>query len=203
MQYGDYFAENFPMKYTRKYWTVEAMELETKWVGKRMYRPSLEEVKKGCETTETPVTYYAKEMRYPKAGGYKSFLKSMVNGLDIRLNRKVVEIDVENQRIIFENGDSEKCDSLVSSFPLPEMCKLIKGILKEVSDASDKLSWTGGYLVSLGFNKPNIHTNLWFYIYDEEILPARVYSPSRKSSDNAPEGCSSIQAEVYFSKDKK
>jgi protoporphyrinogen oxidase len=42
---------------------------------------------------------------------------------------------------------------------------------------------------------------LWFYIYDEEILPSRVYSPSMKSSDNAPEGCSSLQTEIYFSKE--
>ncbi len=203
IQYGDYFAENFPMKYTRKYWTVEASELETKWVGKRMYRPTLEEVKKGCETAETPITYYAKEMRYPKTGGYKSFLKSMVDGLDIKLNKKVVEIDVKNNRIVLDNGESQEYDKLISSLPLPDMCKLIKSTPKEVLDASDKLLWTGGYIVSLGFNKPDIHRNLWFYIYDEDIIPARVYSPSRKSPDNVPDGCSSIQAEVYFSKDKK
>ena len=203
IQYGDYFAENFPMRYTRKYWTVEARELETKWVGKRMYRPTIEEIKKGCETAETPITYYAKEMRYPKKGGYKSFLNSMIEGLDIRLNKKVVEIDVQNKRVIFEDGGVEEYDKLISSLPLPEMCKLIKNTPAEVLDACDKLLWTGGYLVSLGFNKPDIHRNLWFYIYDEDIIPARVYSPSRKSPDNVPEGCSSIQAEVYFSKDKE
>ena len=203
IQYGDYFAENFPMRYTRKYWTVEARELETKWVGKRMYRPTIEEIKKGCETAETPITYYAKEMRYPKKGGYKSFLNSMIEGLDIRLNKKVVEIDVQNKRVMFEDGGVEEYDKLISSLPLPEMCKLIKNTPAEVLDACDKLLWTGGYLVSLGFNKPDIHRNLWFYIYDEDIIPARVYSPSRKSPDNVPEGCSSIQAEVYFSKDKE
>ena len=29
VQYGNYFAENFPFKYTRKYWGVEPEELET------------------------------------------------------------------------------------------------------------------------------------------------------------------------------
>ena len=41
---------------------------------------------------------------------------------------------------------------------------------------------------------------MWFYIYDKDILPARVYSPSLKSPDNAPTGCSSLQAELYFNK---
>jgi protoporphyrinogen oxidase len=38
---------------------------------------------------------------------------------------------------------------------------------------------------------------LWWYVYDEDILTARVHSPSMKSPDNAPEGCSSLQMEVY------
>ena len=52
--------------------------------------------------------------------------------------------------------------------------------------------------MSLCFNKPDIAKYLWFYIYDEDIPPARVYSPSLKSPENAPEGYSSYQAEVFF-----
>lgn len=69
IQYGDYFAEHFPMVYTRKYWMCEAKTLRTEWVGDRMYRPSVDEVIAGSETADTPVTYYAKEMRYPVGGG--------------------------------------------------------------------------------------------------------------------------------------
>lgn len=46
----------------------EANNLETGWVGNRLYQPSLEEVIQGSLTQETPVTYYAKEMRYPAEG---------------------------------------------------------------------------------------------------------------------------------------
>ncbi len=45
--------------------------------------------------------------------------------------------------------------------------------------------------------KKNIPPYLWWYIYDEENLASRVYSPSMKSPDNVPEGCSSLQMEVY------
>ena len=86
IQFGDYFAENFPMVYTKKYWTVEAKELGLKWIGNRLYKPSYEEVKAGCESSSTPNTYYAKEMRYPLKGGYKSFLKPMVKEINIKTN---------------------------------------------------------------------------------------------------------------------
>ena len=203
VQYGDYFAENFPMVYTEKYWTIKANELETKWVGERMYKPSLEEVEKGCLTDLTPNTYYTKEMRYPQKGGYKSFLEPMINGLNIKVNSKIISIDLLDKRVVLSNGERHEYENLISSLPLPEICKLIKNIPDLVKDASIKLNYTSGYLVSLGFNKPDIANKLWFYIYDKDILPARVYSPSLKSPDNAPIGCSSLQAEIYYNKGQK
>jgi protoporphyrinogen oxidase len=203
VQYGDYFAENFPMVYTEKYWTIKAKELETKWVGSRMYKPSLEEVEKGCESGETPNTYYAKEMRYPSHGGYKAFITPMVQDIDIRTNSGVDRIDLQNKTIRLTDGKTYEFDNLISSLPLTEICKLITNVPDCVLAASEKLNYTSGYLVSLGFNKSEIADKLWFYIYDKDILPARVYSPSMKSPDNAPKGCSSIQAEIYYNKGKK
>ena len=79
---------------------------------------------------------------------------------------------------------------------------LIKDIQNEIPEAGDKLLCTSGQLVSLGFNSTNIPKDMWFYIYDEDILPARAYSPSIKSPDNVPEGKSSLQFEICFSKYK-
>jgi protoporphyrinogen oxidase len=47
--------------------------------------------------------------------------------------------------------------------------------------------------------RPEVSPSLWFYIYDQDILAARVYSPSWKSADNVPPGCSSLQWEIYSS----
>ncbi|MFG4004742.1 protoporphyrinogen/coproporphyrinogen oxidase [Flavobacterium aquidurense] len=203
VQYGDYFAENFPIIYTEKYWTVKAKELETKWVGNRMYKPTLEEVEKGCQTDQTPNTYYAKEMRYPSEGGYKSFVLPMVKDLNIRTNSIVEKVCLSSKMVHLVDGSFYQYDNLVSSLPLTEICRLIDNVPTNVLEACEKLNYTSGYLVSLGFNKPEIADKLWFYIYDKAILPARVYSPSMKSPDNVPEGCSSIQAEIYFNKGEK
>lgn len=86
-QYGNYFSENFPIPYTKKYWTLEAKDLSTNWVGNRMYQPNIKEILKGAFEKETPNTYYASEMRYPVKGGYKSFLNYMRKDCDIRLNK--------------------------------------------------------------------------------------------------------------------
>lgn len=199
VQYGNYFAENFPLKYTRKYWGVEAKELETKWVGKRMYTPELKQVLKGAFETQDECFYYAKVMKYPKKGGFRSILNNCREGLDIRFNKEVVHIDTTNKIIEFKDGTTAEYTRLISSLPLPEIVKMLDNVPEDVKKAAENLMHTSGYMVSLGFNKPDIAKHLWFYIYDEDILASRVYSPNLKSPDNVPEGCSSLQAEIFFS----
>ena len=197
IQFGDYFAEHFPMVYTRKYWMKEAHELRTEWVGQRVYQPSVEEVIAGSKTAETPNTYYAKEMRYPKTGGYKQFLKVLAENADIRYNKEVIEIDTQSKKVLFSDGASVGYCRLISSLPLPEMVKIVKNTPDEVIEAASKLECTCGYHVSIALKTKRIPPYLWWYIYDEDNLSARVHSPSMKSPDNAPEGCSSLQMEVY------
>lgn len=203
VQYGDYFAENFPFAYTRKYWGVEAKQLETKWVGNRLHVSPLLEVLRGAFVEQQENFYYTKFMNYPKKGGFRSIMNECRKGLDIRLNKKAVRIDAAAKQVEFADGTVEKYDNLISSLPLPEIIKMISNVPENVQNAAKQLRWTCGYQVSLGFNRPEIAKYLWFYIYDENVPPARVYSPNLKSPDNAPEGCSSLQAEVFFANDAK
>ena len=198
VQYGDYFAENFPFKYTRKYWGLEPKELETKWVGNRMHTPNIDEVLKGSYETQDKIFYYTSHMKYPKKGGFRSILNKCREGLDIRFNKEVVEINPLEKYIKFSDGTKENYKRLISSLPLPEIVKMIKSCPEEVINSADKLHNTCGYMVSLGFKRPDVAKHLWFYIYDEDILASRVYSPSMKSLDNVPNGCSSLQAEIFF-----
>lgn len=197
LQFGDYFAEHFPIVYTRKYWMREAKDLRTEWVGQRVYQPSVEEVIAGSKTSETPVTYYAKEMRYPKYGGYKAFMKVLADVAVIKYGKEVESISTANKCIRFKDGGTIGYTRLISSLPLPEMVKMVQDVPEDVHKAASKLECTCGYHVSVAFKNKNIPPYLWWYIYDEDILSARVHSPSMKSPDNVPEGCSSLQMEVY------
>lgn len=181
---------------------MRAKDLETKWVGQRVYQPSVEEVIQGSRTADTPVTYYAKEMRYPKTGGYKHFFSSLADGTDIRYNQKVIAIDTTRKEVKTEDGNVYQYDKLYSSIPLPEYSHLLHDIPEDVKIAISKLKCTSGYHVSIALKTKNIPPYLWWYIYDEDILAARVYSPSLKSPNNAPKGCSSLQMEVYCEEGK-
>lgn len=199
-QFGEYIAERFPVRYTEKYWTVSAEKLSTHWIGNRLYRPTLDEVLFGAMTDQTPPTYYLQEMLYPRQGGFRAFLEPLVENLDLRLGKKVVLVNPKKSYVEFEDGTSEHYEHLVSSLPLPELAQMLEGAPTAVAEAAAGLWATSVALVSLGFSCPQAGDHLWFYIYDREILPARVHAPHRKSADNVPAGQSSLQFETYFSR---
>lgn len=130
-------------------------------------------------------------------GGYKQFFKSLTDSTDIRYRQKVTSIDTRKREVSTGDGNVYAYDQLYSSIPLPEYRHLLTDIPEEITEAMDKLRCTSGYHVSVALRTQNIPPYLWWYIYDEDILAARVYSPSLKSPENAPEGCSSLQLEVY------
>ena len=200
--YGIGFAHAYPYRYTRKYWTVEPEQLEIKWIKGRMYEPSLEEVLRGAMVTHTPGVHYSKEARYPIHGGFQSFLSFMAKECNIIYQKKVCSIDPSQKKIGFADGTEVHYDHLISTLPINEVCGFMADVPNEVMKAADQLDYTTGVMVSLGFNRPKVSPALWFYIYDEDIFPARVYSPDWKSPNNVPSGCSAIQAEIYYSKYK-
>ena len=123
--------------------------------------------------------------------------------MDIRFNKEVVKINTINKTITFQDGSEISYSRLISSLPLPEIVNMIDNTPDDVKVAANNLMYTSGYMISLGFNRPDIAKYLWYYIYDEDIFASRVYSPSLKSSDNVPENCSSLQMEVFFSNKAK
>ena len=168
-----------------------------------MHAPNLDEVLRGAFHEQEKNFYYTSYMKYPKKGGFRSLLDKCREGLDIRFNKEVTHIDPDRKTISFRDGTSTEYTRLISSLPLPEIVKFLPKIPDDVKKAANGLMHTSGYMVSMGFARQDVARHLWFYIYDENIMPARVYSPNLKSLDNVPEGCSSLQAEVFFSNRSK
>jgi len=196
-QYGESIANTYPKKYTEKYWGVNANKLSMSWIGNRMRRANIDEILQGALEERKDNHYYAKEMRYPKKGGYFEFVREIAEQCNIECNKLATQISLDDKLVTFSDGSSIQYSNLISSLPLPKLCSIIESCPAEVLEAANSLLWTSVDLISVGFNKEHVPPYLWFYIYDEENLAARAYSPSWKSSDNAPKGCSSLQFEVY------
>ena len=197
--FGDTFAETFPMEYTKKYHSTEAKNLTTDWLGPRLYRPKLEEMLLGALKPEPLDVHYVDNFRYPTKGGFVAYLNHFLSMADIQCGRRVTGIDPSGKVLRFENGVTAGYDGLVSSLPLPRLIPLIDGAPDDVRAAAALLSCSQVVLVNIGLNRPVDTRAQWTYFYDEDICFARLSFPCGFSPSLAPDGCGSIQAEVYFS----
>ena len=199
-KYGYYFADNYPSIYTKKYWTVDPKMLETKWVGKRMYTPTIREMLFGAFEKRTKNVHYSNGVRYPITGGFEAFIRNLEDEANARCGDAVTQIDIKKKIIVTEKGETISYSSLVNTIPLPELVKIIDGVPDGVSNSAQKLFCTSLILISMYVKGEFRHNYPAFYIYDEDILPSRVFSTNQYS--DLRDGHRAIQAEVYYSKFK-
>jgi protoporphyrinogen oxidase len=198
---GRAFSEEFTFRYTRKYWTIEAANMSTDWVGARMYPPRLEEVVRGALAPSTENHHYMQGFRYPRRGGFGAYLNAVSAGQEVHLGHDLASVDLRSGTLEFTGGQTARFETLVSSLPLPELVRRIKDVPAHVARAAERLVCTSLVLVNVGLGRsdgfPDAH---WMYSYDEDTLYSRINLPHRLSPYNAPEGCGSIQVEVYHSR---
>ena len=197
--YGRKFAELFPMTYGRKYHLTAAANMTTDWLGPRMYRPSLQELLRGALAPWSPDVHYITNFRYPTHGGFVSYMQDLPSIADIRLNHELVAVDPCRQSLRFANGVTTPYDALVSSIALPDLIPMVAGVPQDVIDASQRLACSTCVLVNVGVDRADLSEAQITYFYDEDISFTRLSYPHMLSQHNAPAGCGSIQAEVYFS----
>lgn len=197
--FGRKFAETFPMQYGRKYHTTEASNMSLDWLGPRLYRPSLKEVLQGALSAETEEVHYITDFRYPRQGGFLSFIKPMIEASAVRLGHRLVRLDPGGRRLAFANGAVAEYDHLVSSIPLPDLIRLIPDAPDDVRAAAARLACSKCVVVNLGLDRPDLSDWHWTYFYDDEFSFSRISFPHMFSPGNAPAGMGGIQCEVYFS----
>ena len=200
---GRAFSEEFTFRYTRKYWTTEASNMSTDWVGTRMYPPKLEEVVRGALAPgeEGANHHYLTGYRYPRTGGFGSYVRAVSRGVEAHLEHDLVGVDLGRRRLEFANGKAAHFDTLINTLPLPELVRRISDAPHEVREAAEQLVCTSVEVINVGLGRdegfPAAH---WMYFYDEDTIFSRANLPHRLSPYNVPQGCGSIQLEVYHSR---
>lgn len=197
--YGRTFAENFPIPYNLKYHTTPPRNMTTDWLGPRMYRPSLEEALRGALGPTTKVVHYVDHFRYPRYGGFASYVLPFSVCADTHLDHELVRIEPRDRLLRFRNGAVVPYHQVISSIPLPELIPMIDAAPPAVVDASKKLACTSCVVVNVVVERPDVSDAHITYFYDPDIFFSRVSYPSLFSPNNAPPGTSSIQVETYWS----
>lgn len=198
--YGKTFAETFPMEYTIKYHTTDARNLNTEWIGPRLYRAKIEEVLRGALLPSSPDVHYISNFRYPSHGGFLAYLKPFMDSNDVRLDHKLKAIDPKANTVTFSNGVTVDYSALIASVPLPELIPTIINAPREVREAAERLACSEVVIANIVVDRSDLIDAHWTYFYDRDISFTRLSTPHLQSPHNVPPGCGSLQAEHYYSK---
>ncbi len=197
--YGKTFSENFPMKYTRKFHTTDAENLSLDWLGPRMYQPDLYQVIYGMLSPSTEDVHYIKGFRYPNKKGFVNFMSGVEKEASVQYNEELVNINLKKKHLRFNSGRELNYKHCFSSMPLNEIISIMEDAPPWIKEEAKKLAWTQCVVVNFGVKRMNISPSHWRYIYDEDFYSTRLSFPSMFGPSTAPEGCSSVQTEIYFS----
>ena len=199
--FGKTFYNEFPRAYTQKYWTVDPFLLTTDWVGERVFYPNVEEVKAGYSGALDKQTHYISKIRYPQKGGYFAYTNKIRIGLNTQFEKELKFISFQSREILFTDGSIKNYKQLISTIPLPQLIKC-SDAPEFIKQAADQLSCSSLLLVNITTNHETLLNYNWMYVYDENKYSTRINCTELLSPNNAPNGNSGIQIEVYFSKYK-
>ncbi len=198
---GPVFAETFPAAYTRKYWTTDPANLDVDWIGIRILRPTVEEVMEGAKGPLGRATYYVatRDSRYPSRGGFGAYTHRLARGANISYGKRVERVDFSRRWLGFSDGTEAEYELLVSTIPLPTLIAADQDAPPGVREAASLLRCTNFLYVQVAANHPTKREEFWVYVYDEDKLSTRISFTEKFSPNNAPEGMTGIQVEVYGS----
>ena len=199
--FGRTFYEEFSGIYTKKYWTTNAKNLTTEWVGNRISRPDLNVIREGAATKREFIDHYFTEFRYPKESGYQAFLAPSAERFkdQITLSASVTAIHPKKKWVEINGTERIHYEHLISSIPLDLIPSLLIDAPKDLEDCAEQLNCSSVTLYNILFRAQKPNHDHFAYVYDQDIPFARYYFP-KTLIGREEDSVQGVQAEVYHSR---
>jgi UDP-galactopyranose mutase len=202
--FGAGIAEHFMIPYNRKQWAIDPELMDYNWTAKRIPIPKMEEVLDGALRRPQKKFGANNKFWYPVEGGIevlpRGFLPYVRN---IELNSKVTMVFVDRKEVQIDCKDTISYDYLISTLPLSVVVNLLDNAPQKIINAAAELEYNTIYAAILGVNRENISDFHWVYYPEDDYIFHRISFPMNFAESNAPNGKSSIMAEISSSRYKK
>ncbi len=199
--FGKGIAESYMVPYNEKIWNYPAEGMSMHWVDGRIPRPPVEDIIKSAIGIDTEGYTHQSVFSYPIEGGIEALVHAIAEPVidNIRTFFEVKSIKKTPEGFIISNGTEEiYCESCISTIPVQALIRCLDDIPGEVRNAVDALKYNSIACVGIGV-EGGMSDISWLYIPQKELGRFnRISFPSNYSTEVAPEGCSSVLAEVTF-----
>ena len=201
--FGRGITKYFMQPYNEKLWTIKANKLSTQWVAPFVPSPSKNEIIQSALTPKSKDFGYNVHFNYPKKGGSQYLIDCFSKKLkNIFTSVGVEKVDLKAKTITDSNGNIHSYKFLLSTQPLPELLKSIKGNdEKRAKLLSKELKWSSVLCVNIGIKRSQVHKPFangqhWVYFPENKYPFYRIGVYSNVTKNCAPNGYAAIYVEL-------
>jgi len=203
-QIGETLYWEFFRDYSKKWWGINLKKLSADLAPKNL--------RIGGEKFYGHLTTNFERLNeeiYPVRGGIFEIARKLGEkvrklGGSFLLNSNIKSLECDGERVskiiietIEEEVEIDSCENLiVSTIPLPSLCKMLNIKFKDILYRSE-------ICIFIKLNGKQMFKHSWIYFHDPEIIFSRIYEPLYYNKYAAPKGFTSLCVEVTcFENDK-
>jgi protoporphyrinogen oxidase len=199
--FGKGIAECYLVPYNTKIWNFPPERMSAHWVEGRVPRPPVEDIIRSAIGIETEGYTHQAVFSYPQEGGIEALVRAIAAPVIDRVTCGFRVTHIRKSSSGWEISDGDRtmhAEKLISTIPVQNLIPALEGVPEKVRQAVASLHYNSVCSVFIGIQGkvPDIS---WLYVPSLEIgLMNRVSFPSNFSTGVAPEGCSSVLAEITY-----
>ena len=199
--WGAGIAKYFAIPYNKKLWKVPLSQMETSWLGGRVPLPDLGQIIAGAiEPVGKPMGPNAR-FGYPLSGGFQALMTGflpLIDGL-VETKAEITRLFPHQHIAVLADGRQYRYDQMISTMPLPELIRLIRGEAPEkVRAAAESLQHVSVRCVNLGINRADITDKHWIYFAGNTLFH-RVFVQGNASPLCSPPNSCGLTCEITYS----
>ncbi|PKG33909.1 NAD(P)/FAD-dependent oxidoreductase [Methanoregula sp.] len=199
--FGPGIAECYMVPYNEKIWKYPTEKMSLHWVDGRIPRPPVEDIIKSAIGIETEGYTHQAVFSYPLDGGIEALIRSIAQPIEkcIRNGFCITSVRKSDTAWLISNGsETIHADKVICTIPLQHLLPCLDNIPADIRAACNALVYNSIACITIGIKGP-LPPISWMYIPDKKLgMTNRLSFPSNFSRHAAPEGCSSILAEITY-----
>lgn len=216
-RFGRALYEIYFKPYTEKVWGIPCDRLSADWAAQRISLPSLlAAVRRALWAGRRPPPTIVSEFYYPRYG-FGMIPERMAQevrrlGGEIITRATVTELRPSGPgyAVRYKRGGSMECvegGRVVSTIPLGALLSALPGEGTEISSTKttgnstpaefDSLDYRDLICLFLAVDRPQVSRDHWTYFPQPELVFGRTHEPRNWSAALAPEGMTSLVAEIF------
>jgi len=197
-RFGEEIANRFMFPYNERLWKVDLATMDVDWVQGRVPDAPLEAAVRAALGLPSEGYIHQATFYYPVSKGIQGFVDTIAAPIkgDIKVSTPVTSVEKKGEKWMVNGGEY---DAIVSTIPLHELVRVLKNADNKIKRAVSQLKYISIATFLIGLDEPTTKPYSWVYLpHKQHGCCHRVTWLSNYSPNNAPQGKSSLLAEVTY-----